>query len=564
MINDRQTHVLPEKPDDLARVAVFLGFPGAATFAQALIHQLSRVRVHYAAVFEVLPSPLYDTSGDPGLDFRGDDPSPAATIAALKAMGFAQPERIVARIRSWASGHVRALRSARARDLMDRLLPTILARIGAQPHPDESFTRFDRFLSAQPAGVQLLSLIQRNPALLDRIAAVLGAAPRLADHMAANASALEGLLSPADENAPTALRQRLREARGLEEAIQLTSRTVKEEDFSISVATMEGRIDADEAGVHRTRMADAALRFLLLPVQADFTARFGRVRGGAMAVVALGKAGGREMMAGSDLDLMFIYDHPPDVTESRGARAMAVSQWFVRLAHAYVAALTAPGVEGQLYAVDMRLRPSGNKGPVAVSLDAFRRYHERDAWTWERMALTRARVIAGPPGLRERVRQAIATAIAGETGTVRKDAAAMRTRMLKELPPDGPWDVKLRPGGQIEVEFIAQVLQLLHAREMPGVLSPTTREALHHLAAAGVLATPDAAMLIRADHSWRTVLGMVRITVGRDAGETLPEASARPLLRAMGAADLVTLRAGLDALAADVRAAFVRYVGPVG
>ena len=371
-------------------------------------------------------------------------------------------------------------------------------------------------------------------------------------------------MSPADEDAPAALRRRLREARGLEEAIELTSRTVKEEDFAISVATMEGRVDADEAGTQRSRMADAALRFLLPPVQANFAARFGKVRGGAMAVVALGKAGGREMMAGSDLDLMFIYDHPPDVTESRGARAMAVSQWFVRLAHAYVAALTAPGVEGQLYAVDMRLRPSGNKGPVAVSLGAFRRYHELEAWTWERMALTRARVVAGPPALRERVRRAIATAIAGETSTVRKDAAAMRTRMLKELPPDGPWDVKPRPGGQIEVEFVAQVLQLLHARDVPGVLSPTTREALHRLATAGVLSVPDAAMLIRADHAWRTVQGMLRITVGRDARETLSEASARPLLRAMGAADLATLRAGLDALAADVRAAFVRYVGPVG
>jgi glutamate-ammonia-ligase adenylyltransferase len=564
MVNDRQTHVLPEKSDDLARIALFLGFPGADPFALALIRQLARVRAHYAAVFEVLPSPLYDTSADPGLDFRGDDPSPSATIAALKNLGFAAPERIVARIRAWATGHVRALRSDRARDLMDRMLPTILARIGGQAHPDETFTRFDRFLSAQPAGVQLLSLFQRNPALLDRVAAVLGAAPALADHMAANASALEGLLSPADEDAPTALRRRLRDARGLEEAIQLTSRAVKEEDFAISVATMEGRLDADEAGIQRTRMADAALRFLLPPVLADFAARFGRVRGGAMAVVALGKAGGREMMAGSDLDLMFIYDHPEGVTESRGARAMAVSQWFVRLAHAYVAALTAPGVEGQLYAVDMRLRPSGNKGPVAVSLAAFRRYHAEDAWTWERMALTRARVIAGPPALRERVRQAIATAIAGETSTVRKDAAAMRTRMLKELPPDGPWDVKPRPGGQIEVEFIAQVLQLLHEKALSGALSPTTREALHKLAAAGVLAMPDAALLIRADHSWRTVQGMLRITVGRDAGETLPEASARPLLRAMGAADLATLRAGLDVLAADVRAAFVRYVGPVG
>jgi glutamate-ammonia-ligase adenylyltransferase len=571
MVGDRQTHVIPDKPDDITRVAMFLGFPDAASFAERLIHQLLRVRSHYTAVFEVLPSPLYDTSSDPGLDFRGDDPSPPATTAALKQMGFAAPERIVARIRAWTIGHVRALRSSRARELMEQMLPTMLARIGGQPHPDETFIRFDRFLSAQPAGVQLLSLFQRNPLLLDRIAAVLGASPQLADHLAITAAALDGLLSPDEEDAPSALRRRLRDARGLEEAIELTTRAVKEEDFSISVATMEGRLDADAAGIQRTRLADAALRALLPHVQADFTARFGHVRGGAMAVVVLGKAGGREMLAGSDLDLMLIYDHPAavtesrvGVTESRGARAMAASQWFVRLAHAYIAALTAPGVEGQLYAVDMRLRPSGNKGPVAVSLEAFRRYHEHDAWTWERMALTRARVIAGPPALRARVQQAIATAIAGQTATVRQDAAAMRTRMLRELPPDGPWDVKPRPGGQIEVEFIAQVLQLLHAETMPEVLSPTTREALRRLSEAGVLPPPDAAMLIRADHTWRTVQGMLRITVGRDAGETLPEASARPLLRAMGAADLPGLRAGLDVLAADVRAAFARYVGAVG
>ena len=234
MVNDRQTHSLPEKPEDLKRIALFLDFPDTASFARTLIHQLTRVRVHYAAVFEVLPSPLYETVPQTSLDFRGDDPSPPATVAALKSMGFAQPERIVARVRAWVTGHVRALRSARARELMDQMLPTILGRIGAQPHPDDTFTRFDRFLSAQPAGVQLLSLFQRNPALLDRIAAVLGASPQLADHLAANASALEGLLSPAEEDAPAALRRRLRDARGLEEAIELTSRAVKEEDFSIA------------------------------------------------------------------------------------------------------------------------------------------------------------------------------------------------------------------------------------------------------------------------------------------------------------------------------------------
>jgi glutamate-ammonia-ligase adenylyltransferase len=216
-----------------------------------------------------------------------------------------------------------------------------------------------------------------------------------------------------------------------------------------------------------------------------------------------------------------------------------------------------------MYDVDMRLRPSGNKGPVAVSLSSFRRYHEKDAWTWERMALTRARVIAGPAALRAKVSEAIATAIAGDAKTVRQDAAAMRIRMLRELPPDGPWDVKPRPGGQIEVEFIAQVLQLLHAAAMPEVLSSTTREALRGLGQAGVLEASDPAMLIKADHTWRTVQGMLRITVGRDAGEVLPEASARPLLRALGAPDLVGLRASLDALAGEVRDAFVRYVGAV-
>ncbi len=598
MVNDRQTHVLPEKPEELTRIALFLGLPDAAAFAHALLRQLSRVRAHYRAVFDVLPSPLYETGGEPGLDFRGDDPSPLATVAALKALGFAAPDRIIARVRAWQTGHVRALRSERARELMDQMLPMLLERIGRQPHPDETFARFDRFIGAQPAGVQLLSLFQRNPALMDRIAAVLGASPRLSEHLAANATALEGLLSPEDEDAPAALRRRLGDARGLEEAIELTSRAVRAEDFAISVATMEGRIDVDEAGLRRTAMADAALTALLVPVVADFAARFGRVRGGGMAVVALGKAGGREMLAGSDLDLMFIYDHPPDVLESRpvrgsDGRALPVSQWFVRLAHTYVAALTSPGVEGHLYDVDMRLRPSGNKGPVAVSLEGFRRYHERDAWTWERMSLTRARVIAGPPGLRTKVAEAIAAAIAGtpaegfvgdlasgqpagadagralaaragDPGSVRADAATMRARMLRDLPPAGPWDVKARPGGQIEVEFVAQVLQLLHAKARPDILNPSTREAFRLLAKAGLAGRSDMEMLIRADRAWRTVQGMLRITVGGVAGEVLTEASARPLLRAMGAADLPGLRSDLDALAAEVRAAFVRYVGPVG
>jgi glutamate-ammonia-ligase adenylyltransferase len=222
--------------------------------------------------------------------------------------------------------------------------------------------------------------------------------------------------------------------------------------------------------------------------------------------------------------------------------------------------------------VDMRLRPSGNKGPVAVSLGSFSRYHAESAWTWERMALTRARIVAGPPALRAKIAAAItgALAAAGEPERIRADAASMRARMLRDLPPDGPWDVKLRAGGQIEVEFIAQALQLIHARQAPELCSPTTRLAIAGLAKAGLLDAKDAALLIRADHVWRTVQGMLRITVGRGARGELPDASAHALLRAAstamdrdGPVDMAWLRGTLDELAQQVRAAFVRYIGEI-
>jgi glutamate-ammonia-ligase adenylyltransferase len=479
---------------------------------------------------------------------------------------------VVATVRAWNTGHARALRSARARDLLGQTLPAILAALARQPHPDAALDRFDQFLTQLPAGVQILSLFQRNPHLLDRVADVLGGAPSLADHLARHPAALDGLLQPEEDPDPDRLiERRLQASRGLEDTIAITRRAVREEDFNISVATMDGRLDADGAGLLRARLADSAITALLPRVLADFETRFGRVPGGRIAVVALGKAGGREMMVGSDLDLMLIYDHPESATESRGARHMPTGQWFVRATQAFIAALTAPGADGPLYAIDMRLRPSGNAGPVAVSLARFVHYHEHSAWTWERMALTRARVVTGDPPLAAAIAAAIGHALAAARPpeTIRADAVAMRARMLRDLPPDGPWDVKHRPGGLVEVEFVAQVLQLVHAPAHAGLCSPTTREAFANLAAAGLLPEDDAALLIRADRVWRTVQGMLRLTVGRGAREAmLPEASAHALLRAAsgagaGAVDVPALRATLDALADEVRAAFVRQVGEI-
>jgi len=577
MVNDRQTHDVPTKPEEIRRVALFLGFADATAFAETLIGHLRRVRGCYADVFEHVPDLPGVAQVRAALDFRGDD-LPEETRVTLAGMGFTDIRRIGEAVRGWQAGHVRALRSERAREMMERMLPRVLTALARQPQPDLVFSRFDALLAGMPAGVQILSLFERNPGLLDRVAAVLGAAPALADHFARHPAALDGLLSPDEAPEPAKLlRLRLADAKVLEDAIEITRRAVREADFSISVATMEGRIDADEAGLRRTAMADVAIDGLMKHTLADFVTRNGRVRGGAMAVVAMGKAGGQEMMAGSDLDLMLIYDHPEDVTESRAARgsparSLPVSQWFVRAAHATVGAITARGVDGPLYEVDMRLRPSGNKGPVAVSLAGFTRYHATEAWTWERMALTRARVVAGPRALVGKIEAAITASLVAAglvpAAKLRADAAQMRAIIAREMPAEGPWDVKHRTGGLMEVEFIAQTLQLVHARAHPEICSQTTRVALARLARAGLLDGRDAATLVRAEKLWRTVQGMLRITLGRDAKEDLPAAAAAPLLRAVSehgikVVDVAALRASMEAIGAEVRAIFTREIGEI-
>jgi glutamate-ammonia-ligase adenylyltransferase len=416
--------------------------------------------------------------------------------------------------------------------------------------------------------------------MLERLAGILGAAPQLADHLAHHTAALEGLLVGAGGgigSAASALPALVKEARYFEEAMEASRRLVQEGKFDIDAATLEGAIDPDAAGEARSALADAAISALLPHVTAEFAARHGVVKGGQLAVVALGKLGGREMLPGSDLDLILVYDHAAGTEASeakarRGApapRPLPTIQYFTRLAHQMVGAITAPGAEGKLYEVDMRLRPSGSKGPVAVSLAAFQRYQAEDAWSWERMALTRARVVAGPPALSRRITAAIRAALSNpeKAATAIADALAMRQRMLRELPGDGPWDVKLSAGGLVEVEFIAQALQLHHAPRHPEVLATTTRIAIANLAKIGALGTREAEGLIAAERLWRGISGILRLTLGPWREESLPEPAASAVLRVAGPlcaappVDLPGLRAQMDESAAMVRQVFEARLG---
>lgn len=572
MVADRQTHSFPPTAEDVARFMVFLGHAGGPApqeMAKRLLRTLQRVELRY---HEMIDPTGEEKDLSPALDLRGVEKPGEDARAALAAFGFTNLEGALDALAGWQNGRLRALRTERARELLMQLLPAILRALARQREPDAALARFDAFLARLSSGVQILSLFERYPGLLAQIAAVLGAAPSLAEHLARNPAHLDGLLAPevVEPDPERTLGARLSGIRNFEEAIEEMCAFVQAEAFRTSVATFDGRLDVDAAGIVRTRLAEAALRSLLPRVLADFAERFGALPGGRLAVVALGKAGGREMMAGSDLDLMLIYDHPPEATESSGPRPLAPSEWFIRAAHAFVAALSTPGAEGAVYAVDMRLRPSGNKGPVAVSLAAFESYHANVAWTWERMALTRARVVAGPPDFRAEVEGAIRHALeaAGEPARIRSDAAAMRSRVARELRPNGPWDVRVRAGGSLEVAFIAQALQLIFAPSAPALWSTSTREAFAGLAAAGLLGSEDARLLIRADRVLRTVQGMLRVALGAPPAGRLPEPAAAALLRAVRASgenvpDTATLEAQLDAMTKAVRAIFERTLGPV-
>ena len=643
MVADRQTHSLPATRAGLDAFALFLDFADGAALAHALLARLRAVHAafdaltappatrpcipaaagaarpdapHLAAPHLAAPDPDLAASDLAALDIGdGAEALAPATLATLSALGFERPDDAVAVLRGWRAGRPRALRSERARALVARLTPDLLAALSdslarapalpgtARPAMeggasiDRLLARFDAMLCALPAGVQLLSLFERNPVLLGRIATVLGAAPSLADHLQAVPAAIEGLLRPDDIDPDPArsLALQLRDADTLDMALGVAQRFLRGEEFRLSCAQLEGRLDPDRAGLARSLLADAVLGEMLPRVLAEHRRRYGTVRGGAMAVVALGKAGGREMMAGSDLDLMLVYDHPEAVADSDVAgddgpdvagalpRRVPVSQYYIRAAHALVAALTSPGREGPLYAVDMRLRPSGSKGPVAVSLAGFCRYHAADAWTWERMALTRARVAVGPPALRDDIEAAIRAALAapprpatvpagGEAAPpaagVLADACAMRARLARDLPPSGPWDVKHRRGGLMEVEFVAQALQLVHAARHPSVCHPNTADALRALAGAGVLDAADTATLVRADLAWRSVQGLLRIAVGARLPDTLPWPALSLLAEALhvpfgNEGPERALRAALDALGEAVRAVFARRVGAV-
>ncbi|WP_316013192.1 glutamine-synthetase adenylyltransferase [Roseobacter sp. HKCCA0434] len=516
MLEDAQTQAMPQNDDALDRLAALSGYDAPGPMLDALADRLAEV--HHIAM-------------------------PETAAAEEKVEPFVHTPETRAITDSWPG--LPALRSPRAEALFHELAPGILARLGQAADPHAALVQFDAFLRGLPAGVQVFSLFEANPALQDLLAEICAAAPRLARHLGRNSDVLDAVLDRSffhDLPERPALQDELAATLAAEEdyeaKLDAARRWQKEVHFRIGVHLLRGLADAQVAERAYSDLAAACLDALLPVVVAEQAIRHGPPPGDGLAVLGMGKLGSGEMTARSDLDLILLYDAPREEM-SDGPKPLAASQYFARLTKRLVTALSAPMAQGMLYEVDMRLRPSGRQGPVATALSAFRTYQAEEAWTWEHLALTRARPVAGDPELQTRIAKAVAEVLAlpRDAQTVRRDTADMRRRLALAKPGSGPWEVKEGPGRLLDIDLYLQMGHLLSGASAPTVAA---------LREVGWLSDDDAETLSDARNLMRCVQAIARVALepGHDPIEAGPGFS-EVLLQHVHEPDLVTLQAQL-------------------
>ena len=538
MIADEQTQRLPSDTDELNRFARFCGFSGLAAFSKALTANAKRVERHYSRLFEEGANLAV---GEGSLVFTGtvDDPD---TIDTLRRMGFSEPEKATEIIRGWHFGRRTAVTSPRAREVLTELVPSMLKSFGESADPDGALNTFDRVLGGMPAAVELFSILREHRPILALFADILGSAPRLADIVSHRPHLLDAIIDPAFvEPTPRldVLIERISASIGshdlIEDFLDRLRETGQHEMFLVGVRMLSGVISPAMAGEAYSAIAEAIIRITLIEVEARFVRDHGKVKGGRLAVLGMGRLGSREMTATSDLDLIVLYDFDAAGGESDGARPLDPVVYYGRLTNRLISALTVPTRQGTLYAVDMRLRPSGNKGPAATQYRGFLDYHTGgDAETWEHLALVRARPVAGQKEFMAIVAKDLQHIISMPRNSQRMitDVIDMRQLIAQEKGDANPWDLKLARGGLMDIEFIAQTLVLRHAHSAASLRQYNTADILVAAREEGIVANEDAVCLLEGYGLMRDLMQWQRAMV---VGEFNPVTADRSFLKRLAA-----------------------------
>ncbi|NEW93041.1 bifunctional [glutamine synthetase] adenylyltransferase/[glutamine synthetase]-adenylyl-L-tyrosine phosphorylase, partial [Rhodopseudomonas sp. BR0M22] len=472
MIADEQTHALPDSIDAIERFSRFLGYDSREAFARDLLGYLERVQGHYGKLFEGDPT---GTAKLPPVDY-GAGPEDMRLLDHLLSLGYKKPVMVATTLQQWITGGYRVLKVETTQRAFREFVPALIEELARAEQPDDAINAFDRLLQALHRGGRLISLLSQNRDLLTLVALVLGAAPRLGDMLAQQPQILDGLIDPrffgampdqAELSARLAVT--LADADSYEEFLDRMRLFGQESLFLIGTRILSGTVPTQQAAVAFADVAEGIVGTVHGLVSEQFASTYGRVKNQQTAILAMGKLGSREMTASSDLDLILIYDFDDDAPDSDGERSLHGAQYFARFTQRLISAFTTRTNYGVLYDVDMRLRPSGRAGPVASRLDAFAAYQDQEAWTWEHLALTRARVISAPPEFRSKIEQVIRAVLTRprDAEIIANDVAEMRRAIAQEKGEDDVWDLKYAAGGMVDIDFIAQYLQPVHANPAP-------------------------------------------------------------------------------------------------
>ncbi|AHE51881.1 bifunctional [glutamine synthetase] adenylyltransferase/[glutamine synthetase]-adenylyl-L-tyrosine phosphorylase [Sphingomonas sanxanigenens] len=455
MVDDQQTHTLPRDPRAMETVAALDGSGDAAALVERLRPHVTRVGA------------IYDALEDEDAGELPQDPERLGET--LTEAGFADCTPVVARIERWRSGTLRTLRSPAAREALEAVLPGLVQALGQAPDPAAAFNRLDDIVEKLPSAINLFRLLEARPGLAVQLGAILSHAPPLGQDLARRPDLLDGLIDASALDLPGTVDELAAAFRNgergedYEALLDRVRRQVSERRFALGVQLVTGAQDALDVARGYARVAEAALVVLADAAIATFAEAHGRVPGSAFAVLALGRLGGGVLTHASDLDLIYLHTGL-DLQDSDGRKPLGPFHYYNRLAQRISAALSVPTASGPLYEIDTRLRPSGTQGPLCVSLDAFERYQRENAWTWEHMALCRARPVYGSDAAKGEIAAIVRRQLEAprDVGKLLADARKMRADIARHKPPAGPMDVKLIDGGLVDLEFCLHVLQLRH------------------------------------------------------------------------------------------------------
>ncbi|MGH7322462.1 MAG: bifunctional [glutamate--ammonia ligase]-adenylyl-L-tyrosine phosphorylase/[glutamate--ammonia-ligase] adenylyltransferase [Candidatus Rokuibacteriota bacterium] len=558
-----QTHTLPSDAGALAKLARRLGYAGDADAVRTrFLRDYDATRHQVRALFDAFFDARVHLSG-PG--------SPPWRAEAVAAVGFADPERARQNLRLLWDGPPLVPAPEAVRAVLTTLLPAVLTALRTVPDPDTALDALERYVTAAGPRTAYLGRLAQVPSLLSRVLTLFARSDRFAQSLITRPELLDELADPKSltRRSPAS---RLRvtfeafDAPGFDGADRL--RLFKQaEELRIGWQDLVGDLPASRVGWALTELAEACVTIAWEWAEAETVRRFGRpyVDGAPVRalIVGMGKLGGRELDYGSDLDLVVVFDEDGETVGPTRVPASVYFDQLVDRLHALLGAITRTG---QAFRVDLRLRPGGKGVSLAHPMALLEAYIEREAALWERQALVKAQPACGDLGLARRFAAFRRARVFGPglSERERADIQRVRTRMVVELGREGPGRIHLKfgAGGLVDIEFLAQILQLIYGGRQPGLCTPSTRGALRRLETLGLLPPHVAPALLAAYDFQKGLLRSLRLAQARPA-DCLPVAG-HLLARLAREAGLPNSRALLEryrAVAAEVRRHYTAVVG---